>query len=88
MDKEIEIYVRPSAGSNFLTIYAPSSTRDKLIAFLKNGVFQDPKTITHLELSVLPEWITDANQRAAFERDLGSIHIRIPIAAMNAYFEE
>ena len=88
MDKEIEIYVRQSAGTNFLTIYAPSSSRDKLIDSLKCGSFQDPNTTIHVEMHVLPEWITDANKRAAVERDLGSIHIRIPIFAISTYFNE
>lgn len=88
MSKEIEIYVRPSSGRNHLNWYVSKLLQEKLITGLKNGTFDSDGVEINLELSILPEWITDEQQRARFESANESIHIRVPVSAINTYFDE
>jgi hypothetical protein len=69
----IEIYVRHNGNGAVLNIYLDSSTKQELISALQSGRFESAGVPMHLELSVLPEWLT--NQ--------GESHARIPVAAIN-----
>lgn len=69
----IEIYVRHNNDGAMLNVYLDSSTKQELITALQSGRYESADASIHLELSVLPEWLT--NQ--------GEAHARIPIAAIN-----
>jgi len=85
MHPKIEIYVRPSADDTFLTIYVPESLRDGFIEGLKNGVYKCEKGMVNLELAVLPEWLTDTNQKEWLSNNDGSMHMRTGLTAINIY---
>lgn len=88
MDKNIEIYVRQSASRNFLTVHASPEIRDTLLNGLREGSFECGGSPTHLELSILPEWITDEDQRCHVKGDLDPIHVRIPISVICTHFSD
>lgn len=69
----IEIYVRHRTDGAMLNIYLDRKTKEALIAALESGKFEDPNTPISLELSVLPEWLSEP----------GSTHARIPISEIN-----
>lgn len=69
----IEIYVRHNNNGAMLNIYLDSSTKQELIAALQTGCFESADVPIHLELSVLPEWLTIQ----------GEAHARIPITEIN-----
>jgi len=88
MSHKVEIYVRQSAGRNYLNFHVSNILREKLLASLKNGAVDSDGVDINLELSILPEWITDEEQRARFENQRESMHIRVPVSAINTYFED
>ena len=47
--------------------------KEALIAALQSGKFDNPNMPIHLELSILPEWLSDTH----------SMHARIPISEIN-----
>ena len=71
----IEIYVRNSGGRNLLHVH---KSDDAETAAAKSGVDGSPSGF--LELSVLSEWITDPDLRAAYEKAGEILHLRIPIS--------
>jgi hypothetical protein len=66
-----EIYVRHSGGANLLNAYGDVSRLD---CSVRSG-----EPVAFVELSVLPEWITDIDQRIAYMTSGQIIHVRIPI---------
>lgn len=84
MKDGLEIYVRPKPEGLVLNIHAPDAAKKRFIADLKAGACSGSASAIFLELSVLPEWISDDQPQAAEAlRILGSIHLRLPIAAIN-----
>lgn len=79
MEEGIEIYVRHSSGKAMLTIYVPDSQRESLMRGLAGGqvAFEVP---AHLEMSSLPQWITDDELRAKLANE--TVHLRIPIGSV------
>jgi hypothetical protein len=71
--RSIEIYVRHNNNGAMLNIYLDSSSKQELIAALQSGRFESADVPVHLELSVLPEWLTTPSEA----------HARIPITAIN-----
>lgn len=69
----IEIYVRHRSDGAMLNIYLDRKAKEALIAALESGKFEAPNTPISLELSVLPEWLSEP----------GSTHARIPISEIN-----
>lgn len=69
----IEIYVRHNSDGAMLNVHLNSSTKQELITALQSGRFEAENVPIHLELSVLPEWLTTQ----------GGTHARIPITAIN-----
>jgi hypothetical protein len=88
MSNEIEIYVRPSGDKMLLNFHIPEAARDKFIAGLREGHSDGKDTIMHLELSVLPNWLTDADERTQCFANSTSLHVRVPVAAINTHFGE
>lgn len=72
-----EIYVRNSGGSNLLHRYGNSAS---LATHSAGG-----EPVAFLELSVLPKWITDADQRKAYEALGDLIHLRIPVHSVSGF---
>ena len=69
----IEIYIRHRSDGAMINIYLDRKTKTALIAALESGKFADPSTPINLELSVLPEWLSEP----------GSTHARSPISEIN-----
>ncbi len=69
----IEIYVRHNNDGAMLNIYLDHRAKQDLIIALQSGRFESEDASIHLELSVLPEWLTSAEE----------MHARIPIRAIN-----
>lgn len=69
----IEIYVRHRSDGAMLNFHLSSRDRLALIHALTMGSMKDASIPVHLELSLLPEWLTDPE----------SMHARIPISAIN-----
>jgi hypothetical protein len=80
MSSGIEIYVRPSGDRVLLNIYVPKSVRNQFIEGLRSGSFGDGELKTSMELSVLPQWITESEDRVVNQLPM---HIRVPISAIN-----
>lgn len=74
-DDTIEIYVRHSGGKNLLNVYASDDAKKAAAQAHSRGL-----PTAFVELSVLPEWITDETQRAAYEAGGEVLHLRIPIS--------
>ncbi len=87
-DQTVEIYVRHSSGRSLLMFHIPTCVRDSFIQGINNGEFSSADCQAHLELSVLPEWIADADVRALLQSKEKAIHLRIPLAAITASFNE
>ena len=68
------IYVRHSGEFNFLHFYGGYGTSAEADAARQEG-----KILAFIELSVLPEWITDESYRAAYHRWGRMLHLKIPI---------
>lgn len=78
---EIAIYVRNSGGRSLLNVYLPAGEREGFLSGLAAGEYSSEGA--HLELSVLPEWITDDEERARLVA-FGSLpYLRIPLSAIN-----
>lgn len=65
-----------------LTIHVPHGQRESLMRDLADGhiEFEVP---AHLEMSPLPEWITDEKLRAKLANEI--IHLRIPISSVSVH---
>lgn len=88
MIKKIELYIRHSIGKAMLNLYIPKEMKEKFLTGVKNNTLELPEDSAHFELSILPEWIPDPEQREAIEKLDQVIHIRIPIAAINTQFTD
>ena len=86
MSDEIEIYVRNSGGKTLLNLYVPKALRERFIKGLEEGHLEVGDIPTHLELMPLPEWITDEETRDRVKGE--SLHVRLPIHAMNVDYSE
>ncbi|CAH0349854.1 hypothetical protein [Aquabacterium sp. CECT 9606] len=70
----IEIYVRHRSDGAMLNFHLSSRDRQALIhALTTGGGMEDTSIPIHLELSLLPQWLTDPE----------NMHARIPISAIN-----
>jgi hypothetical protein len=78
---ELAIYVRYSGGRNLLHVHLPAGERENFLSGLAAGEYSSEGT--HLELSVLPEWITDDEERAGLVAAGSLPHLRIPLSAIN-----
>lgn len=87
-DQTLEVYVRHSSGRSILTFHIPTCIRESFLQGINNGEFSSAACQTYLELSVLPEWITDADGRALVQSREEVIHLRIPLAAITSSFSE
>ena len=83
MNTQIEIYVRPSVGRVLLNIYLGADVRDRFVDGIGRGEFECRDAPTHLELSVLPEWVTDPELRVKIAALDSPIHVRIPLTHIN-----
>lgn len=89
MEDRIEIYVRNSADRTLLNLYVPARLRAQLLKALKDGgTFSDSGVPMALELSPLPEWITDDDERERAGQVGPGSHLRIPITSINLQFTE
>lgn len=77
MSEPCEIYVRQSGGANLLNVYGDAS------ALRQSGERMEP--VAFVELSVLPEWITDPDERRAYADSGRVMHLRIPIHSANGF---
>jgi len=73
-DETVDICVRNSAGKTLLNLYANDEAMAAAELAKESGLPQ-----AFLELIVLPEWITDLDQRVAYQNSGELMHIRIPI---------
>lgn len=83
----IEIYVRPSGDRVMLNFHVPEALKEALIAGIRDGSFSTDAARMNVELSLLPQWITDGDDRKAYEKQFSSVHVRIPIDTVNTNFE-
>ena len=67
--------------SSYTKLFTPSTG-------VKNGILELPADSAHFELSILPEWITDPEQRERIEKLGEVIHVRIPIAVVNTQYTD
>ena len=74
----IEIYIRHRSEGAMLNIYLDQKTKLALVAALENGKFDDPSVPINLELSLIPEWLSEEN----------STHVKIPITEINISADE
>jgi hypothetical protein len=88
MKQMIQIYVRQSGDQVLLNICVPEGERAKFLAALSSGTFESRTTPIAVELSMLPKWVTDDDVRDQLTGDLGVIHARIPITAINVQILE
>ena len=80
MGKEIEIYVCSSGERTFLNFYVSDDLRDQFFNELAKGSISSAMHPINLEFSVLPQWITDEEQRGVFESTGNVLHCRVPIS--------
>lgn len=73
-DETVELYVRNSASRTLLNLHAGDEAIAAAEIAKKSGLPQ-----AFLELTVLPEWITDLDQRVAYQNSGELIHVRIPL---------
>ena len=73
-DETVDICVGISAGKTLLNLYANDESMAAAELAKESGLPQ-----AFLELIVLPEWITDLDQRVAYKNSGELMHIRIPI---------
>lgn len=88
MENEIAIYVRPSGDDTYLHFHVPTDRCEALFSGFKNGSFENTDTDIHLEISILPEWITDESQREQLTQCTKVVHLRIPITRINVIAHE
>jgi len=82
----IEIYVRPSGDRVLLNLYVPGEARSAFLKALQGGTLDGAGTPIALELSLQPEWATDAESREKIANEHGPIHARIPIDQLSVQF--
>lgn len=75
----VEMYVRHSAGLALFHVHLPAAFASTFIERLRGDQVTSDDAVVHLELSVLPEWVTDSDQRAQLTK-IGPVHVRVPIA--------
>jgi len=85
---DVELYVRYSGGAALLMLHAPEALRSTVLAAIKNGELDSSQASIHLELSILPEWITDPTMQKQVSDLYEQIHIRVPISSFNINFSE
>lgn len=85
-DQTMEVYVRHNSGRSLLMFHIPTRIRESFLKGINNGEFSSTDCQTYLELSVLPEWITDVDVRELLQSRGEVIHLRIPLAAITASF--
>jgi len=88
MQKEIEIYIRHSSAGTFLNFHIPSQLKKKFISAIQKGSLSEGDALMAVELSVLPEWITDKEVQEKLSSMNESIHLRIPVTSLNVNFLE
>lgn len=88
MTEGIEIYIRDNGDQTLLNFYVPERLREEFITALRNGSYWGAQVPIALELSTLPKWITDEEQRTQAERQHESVHVRIPVTAINVHSTE
>jgi hypothetical protein len=88
MEDGIEIYVRKSADRTLLNLHVPAHLKEQFIAALESGSFSDSCIPMALELSPLPDWITDQDLRGAATLAGTGVHLRIPLTAINLSFSD
>lgn len=84
----IEIYVRPSGDRVLLNLYVPAEAKAAFLKALQDGTLDAADTPIALELSLQPEWATDAELREKIANVHGPIHARIPIDQLNLQFTD
>ncbi|MFM0324895.1 hypothetical protein [Caballeronia glebae] len=86
--RQIEVYVRDSGQGKLLSVHMPESLRQSFSGCLEKGEFNPNWFCSSLalELSVLPEWLTDSRQRAAAKRRTENLHIRVPLDAIKVNY--
>lgn len=84
----LEVYVRHNSSGAMLNILADDLMRERIVNSLSAGKVDGTDISINLELSVLPEWVTDPETRKRVGQIPGTIHIRVPLAAINMLFEE
>ncbi|WP_018992432.1 hypothetical protein [Aromatoleum toluclasticum] len=87
-DQTVEIYVRHSSGRGLLMFHIPTRIRDLFLQGINVGEFTPATNQAYLELSVVAEWITDADIRAQVQSMESPIHLRIPLVAITTSFNE
>lgn len=87
-DQTVQVYVRHSSGRALLMFHVPKRIEESFLQGINDGKFSLADTQPYLELSVLPEWVTDADVRAKVQSIGEVIHLRIPLAAITASFNE
>lgn len=88
MTDGIEIYIRPSGDQTLLNIYVPIKVRERFIRALRDGAFSDAQVPIEFEVTTLPKWITDDDQRKKALRTNESVHVRIPLDVINIHSTE
>ena len=83
MPKAVEIYIRNSSSGTLLNFYIPSDLKEEFIAALRDGSFSKTGVDIALEVSILPHWITDADQRSEVQERGDVVHARIPLSLIN-----
>jgi hypothetical protein len=83
----VEVYIRPSGNRVLLNFYVPAALRRKFVDALKSGSFDNANVPIHFEITPLPEWSSNGNDRARLSK-LDPVHMRIPLAAINVSFTE
>lgn len=87
MPNEIEIYVRHNNNDTMLNFYLPEQLKSELTKAVTGGQFRAYGQTIHLELSILPEWITDHAQRDNLSKLESPVHLKIPITCINGCIE-
>lgn len=88
MKKNIEIYVRNSSRHNFLMFHMGKSKKKTLIKGFDSGDIDSKDVEINVEMNILPEWITDLEQRELFEENIFGLHVRIPVSKITVSYSE
>lgn len=83
MSKAVEIYIRNSGSRTLLNFHIPSDLKEAFISALRDGSFSEAGVDIALEVSMLPQWITDADQRSEAQECDHVVHARIPLSSIN-----
>jgi hypothetical protein len=84
----IEAYVRHSFNGATLNLHVAGTMRDKILQGIAAAAIDGTSNEIHLELSVLPQWVTDVETRRTVEAVGTPIHIRIPLDSINVVRDE